>query len=327
VFGFVDETTIDIASGHGGAGAVSFRREKYVPKGGPDGGDGGKGGDVVFLVQKNLKTLSHVRLRHSFRAENGHSGSGRRRHGKDGKNVIVPVPPGTVIRDAESGAVIKDLLGSGEWTFLRGGRGGQGNARFSTATRQTPRFAQPGEDGVAAKVRVELQLIADIGFVGMPNAGKSTLLSVLTNANPKIGNWPFTTRAPNLGVMRSDERELVLADIPGIIEGASSGAGLGLQFLKHIERTRALLFLIDLSDDAPREILSILMKELSTHRTSLTALPRMIVGTKLDIVGTEDRLSDLRRDLPDEMVVGVSAATRTGLDALQEEMFRLAGGE
>ena len=296
MFGFVDEAIIEVASGSGGRGAVSFRREKYVPKGGPDGGDGGKGGDALFAVKRNLRTLSHLRAQRSFRADDGQPGSKRNRHGRDGERVVIEVPPGSVIREAESGALIKDLDESEEtWLFLRGGRGGKGNAHFKTSTHRTPRFAQPGESGTAVAIKVELQIIADVGLVGFPNAGKSTLLSVVTNANPKIGSYPFTTRIPNLGVLRVEDRELVIADIPGIIEGASHGAGLGLEFLKHIARTSMTVFLIDLSDDAFLETFPILRKELATYSKELEQKERLLVGSKLDLPGTTERLSQLGR--------------------------------
>lgn len=323
MFGFVDETTIEVCSGNGGPGSVSFRREKYIPKGGPDGGDGGRGGDVVFVVKRNLKTLSHLKMQHSFHAENGESGHGRRKHGRDGRDVIVAVPPGTVVKDKETGAALKDLEEEGEWVFLRGGRGGQGNSHFATARRQAPRFAQPGEEGTTAVLKIELNLIADVGFVGYPNAGKSTLLSVLTNANPRIGNWPFTTKIPNLGVMKVFDQELVLADIPGIIEGASHGAGLGTQFLKHISRTSVLLFLIDLSDASVDDAFDVLSRELSSFAEALLEKPRLVVGTKLDILGTKEVLERVKEHLPGETVIGISAATNEGIAELKEAIFEI----
>lgn len=323
VFGFTDETTIEVSSGNGGPGAVSFRREKYVPKGGPDGGDGGQGGDVVFVVKRNLKTLSHLKLRHVFRAEDGEPGHRSRKHGRNGKDVFVEVPPGTIVKDRQSGHLMKDLGAEGEWVFLRGGRGGQGNWHFSTSRRQAPRFAQPGEEGATVLLRVELNLIADVGFVGFPNAGKSTLLSVLTNARPRVGSWPFTTKTPNLGVLRTEDREIVLADIPGIIEGASTGAGLGIQFLKHIARTSALLFLIDLTGGELAKSFHILRTELRSFASELGDRPRLVVGTKLDVVGAEVALAELRGLLPEETVVGVSAVTRDGLPELVRAVFEI----
>ena len=323
MFGFIDETTIEVASGNGGKGSVSFRREKYVPKGGPDGGDGGRGGDALFVVRRNLKTLSHLRAQRIFRAGNGQAGAKRNRHGRDGEGVLVPVPPGTVIREATTGALIKDLGDGGEeWLFLRGGRGGKGNAHFKTSTHRTPRFAQPGETGTTVQVRVEIHIIADVGFVGFPNAGKSTLLSVLTNATPKTGDYPFTTRIPNLGVLRVGDAELVLADIPGIIEGASHGAGLGLEFLKHIARTSVLAFLIDLSNDDFLEAFPVLRKELETYSRELERKDRLVVGTKMDLPDSAVRLVDLGRAFPEERLIGVSALTREGIDTLIAEFLR-----
>ena len=223
MFGFSDETYIDVSSGNGGAGCVSFHREKFVPKGGPDGGDGGKGGDVVFVVKDNLRTLGHLKATRTYKAENGQGGQGDRCFGRNGRDVEIPVPPGTVLRDAESGEIIKDLTGLDRYVFLKGGRGGLGNWHFRTAVRQAPKFAQPGEKGVSMRIGVELQIIADIGFVGFPNAGKSSLLNMLTNARSKVAGYPFTTKIPQLGVMRYDDRDIVLADIPGILDGTLHG--------------------------------------------------------------------------------------------------------
>ena len=282
--GFVDETTIVVSSGSGGDGAVSFRREKYVPRGGPDGGDGGKGGDVVFTVKQNLKTLSHLKQKRNFKAGNGGRGMGQRMHGKDGDDAIVTVPPGTMLRDPETGAPVADLTRDGEtFVYLRGGRGGKGNSHYATSINQAPRYAQKGIEGELRELKAELHLIADIGLVGMPNAGKSTLLSVLTNAHPAIGDYPFTTRTPNLGLLRLPERDVILADIPGIIEGASHGRGLGLKFLRHIERCAALLFLVDLSSpDCPGTV-RLLEAELETYSHALASRPRLVVGTKMEL--------------------------------------------
>ena len=272
MFGFSDETYIDVASGNGGAGCVSFRREKFIPKGGPDGGDGGRGGDVVFVVKDNLRTLGHLRMVRSYRAENGRGGQGARCYGRAGKDVEIPVPPGTIIKNAETGEIIKDLTGVDRWVFLEGGRGGLGNWHFRTSVRQTPRFAQPGEKGVEMRVGVELQVIADIGFVGFPNAGKSSLLNLLTNARSKVAGYPFTTKIPQLGVMRYDDQDLVLADIPGILEGASEGLGMGFKFLRHISRTKGLVYLIDLSDENYLDSFDILSEELRKYSESTSSL-------------------------------------------------------
>ncbi len=297
MFGFSDETYIDVASGNGGNGCVSFRREKFVPKGGPDGGDGGKGGDVVFVVRDNLRTLGHLKMVRSYRAENGRPGQGARCFGRNGADVEIPVPPGTVIKDAQTGQVIKDLTGEERYVFLKGGRGGLGNWHFRTATRQTPRFAQSGEPGTEMRIGVELLVIADIGFVGFPNAGKSSLLNLLTNARSKVAGYPFTTKIPQLGAMRYDGQDMILADIPGIIEGASQGAGMGLKFLRHISRTKALAFFIDLSDENCLDSYDILSRELADFAPALLEKPQVIIASKLDEDGAVQRLEDLRARL------------------------------
>jgi GTP-binding protein len=322
---FVDEAVIDVASGNGGAGSVHFRREKYVPRGGPDGGDGGKGGDVLFEVQNNLKTLSHLAMRRVFHAENGKPGSGQRKHGRNGKSVHIPVPPGTLIKDADSGELLKDFAGrEGTWQLLAGGRGGKGNWHYSTPTRQAPRFAQPGRPGRRRMLRLELNIIADIGLVGLPNAGKSTLLSLLTNAHPRIASYPFTTKIPNIGVMAYYEQDILLADLPGIIAGASAGAGLGLRFLRHINRTRALAFLIDLSEPFFLEAFDTLKTELRSFSTELLCKPRLILGTKLDLEAAGENLETLRGRLKGEQVTGISAHLRQGLGEVKRLFAGLA---
>lgn len=306
MFGFSDETYIDISSGDGGAGCVSFRREKFIPKGGPDGGDGGKGGDVVFVVKDNLRTLGHLKMVRTFRAENGRPGQGDRCFGRDGKDVEILVPPGTVIKNADTGEIIKDLTGLERYTLLRGGRGGQGNWHFKTATRQTPRFAQPGEKGEAMRVGVELLIIADIGFVGFPNAGKSSLLNLMTNARSKVAGYPFTTKIPELGVMRYDDQDIILADIPGLLEGASEGVGMGFKFLRHISRTKGLAYLIDLSDDNYLTAFDILSNELKKYSEELGNKSFIIIGTKLDEEGTEERFEELKAKYSDYTVLPLS---------------------
>ena len=269
MFGFSDETYIDIASGNGGNGCVSFRREKFVEKGGPDGGDGGKGGDLVFVVKDNLRTLAHLKIIRTFRAENGKNGSGARCYGRAGNDMEIPVPPGTVIKDANTGEIIKDLTGVDRFVFLKGGRGGLGNYHFRTSTRQAPKFAQPGEPGIEMRVGLELLVIADIGFVGFPNAGKSSLMNMLTNARSKVASYPFTTKIPQLGMMRLGDQDVVLADIPGIIEGASQGAGMGFKFLKHIARTGGLAYLVDMSEPDCLDKYELLRHELETYSPDL----------------------------------------------------------
>jgi GTP-binding protein len=321
VDGFVDETTIVVSSGAGGDGAVSFRREKYVPRGGPDGGDGGRGGDVIFVVQANLRTLAHLKLRRNFIAGDGGKGAGARRHGRDGASVEVPVPPGTRVRDPETGEQVLDLDHPGDrLVFLRGGRGGKGNWHFRSPINQAPRHAQPGVAGTRRELRLELAIIADAGLIGKPNAGKSTMLSVLTRAKPKIADYPFTTRTPHLGLLRAGARDVVLADIPGIIEGASRGRGLGLEFLRHIERCSVLLYLVDLGSGDAVATVGLLERELAAYSRALAERPRILVGTKLDLDGARERLEELAGAYPRERVLGVSAFTREGLERLAGEL-------
>ncbi len=315
--GFVDEALIEVASGNGGPGAVSFRREKYVPRGGPDGGDGGDGGDVVFAVRLNLKTLSHLKNRPRLRAQHGARGGSGNRTGRRGADLVVAVPPGTLVRDADSGDLLKDLSSAGErWLFLRGGRGGKGNTHFATSTRRTPRFAQPGTPGEDRRLKLELSLIADVGLVGLPNAGKSTLISRLTRARPKVAPYPFTTLVPHLGVLRIDDLDIVLADIPGLIEGASKGAGLGNQFLRHIARTSVLALVVDLADDGFREAVPSLLAEVRAFSEELAGRTRLIIGNKLDLPEAQGRLDEIARSLPGDRVVGISALTGAGLQGL-----------
>jgi GTP-binding protein len=326
VNGFVDETTIVVSSGKGGDGAVSFRREKYVPRGGPDGGDGGKGGDVVFIVKSNLKTLSHLKLRRIFKAADGGRGAGQKMHGKDGKDALIPVPPGTVLRDPETGDSLADLTGVTEqFVFLRGGRGGKGNSHYATPVNQAPRYAQKGGEGNTRELKAELHLIADIGLVGQPNAGKSTLLSILTNAHPLIADYPFTTKSPNLGLLRLPERDVILADIPGIVEGASQGKGLGLRFLRHIERCAALLYLVDLSGEECPATVRVLQEELASYASVLSARPRLLVGTKLDLPQAPQGLADLQSAFPEDRILGISSFSREGVSELKKAILGLVG--
>ncbi|GJG88472.1 GTPase Obg [Gemmatimonadetes bacterium T265] len=313
---FIDRVVVRVEAGTGGSGASSFRREKFVPMGGPDGGDGGRGGDVIIRGDRNLATLLDYTYRDFWRAERGDHGSGSNRTGASGANVILPVPPGTVVRDDATGEFLGEILDDGqELTIARGGRGGRGNAKFTSATHQAPREWEPGEDGEQRTLELELKLIADIGLVGQPNAGKSTLLSVISAARPKIADYPFTTLAPNLGVVQlSDHRTFVVADIPGIIEGAHEGRGLGIQFLRHIERTRVLAFLIPIDAMDWQAEYDQLRGEIREYSAQLADKPHCVVFTKLDLLG-EDYTPPI--DAPDSFgSFAVSAAGRTGIDAL-----------
>ena len=326
--GFIDETVLVVSSGNGGAGAVSFRREKFVPKGGPDGGDGGRGGDVLFRVKQNVKTLSHLTMKHAWRAANGEPGKGGNRFGKDGSPVIIEVPPGTVIKDPDTGEILADLTQSeGDFVFLRGGIGGKGNRNFKSSVNQAPRYAQSGKPGEERRIKVEINLIADIGFVGFPNAGKSSLLDVLTNARPEIAPYPFTTKIPNLGVLSVRGETLVLADIPGIIEGAGEGAGLGFKFLKHISRTKALAFLIDGSDSRASEAFPLLLNELRRYGAGLSEKPRVVIVTKIDLPESAAVFKELKNSLPEETVLPLSSFTREGLDTVAVAFLKLAEGQ
>jgi GTP-binding protein len=327
---FADEALIDVSSGSGGNGCVAFRREKYVPLGGPSGGDGGRGGAVVFEVRRNLRTLAHLRFKQSFKAENGRDGEGSQRYGRNGEDVVIPVPPGTVLRDADTGEILRDFgHEEGPFLFLKGGNGGWGNVHFKSSVTQAPRKALPGKPGEKRRLRVEIQVLADIGLVGFPNAGKSSLLDRFTNARPKIAPYPFTTKIPNLGVLTLGDRDIILADIPGLIEGASKGAGLGIRFLKHISRTAALAFLVDLSEDNYREAFGVLFKELEAFSRELVGKPRLLVGTKTDLgesgeFSPEERLGELRARYPGETVLGISVFSGTGLEELAAGLGRLA---
>ena len=321
---FADEAIIEVSSGNGGNGCVAFRREKYAPLGGPSGGDGGRGGDVVFEVRRNLRTLAHLRYKQIFKAENGRDGEGAQKYGRHGEDVVVPVPPGTIIKDAETDEIIRDFgTDEGRFVFLKGGNGGWGNVHFKSSTNQAPRKAIAGQRGESRRLKVELQVMADIGFVGFPNAGKSSLLDRFTNARPKIAAYPFTTKIPNLGILTIDDRDIILADIPGLIEGASHGAGLGIRFLKHISRTAGLAFLIDLSDESYLEAFEILLKELESFSSDLVKKKRILVGTKLDLDGAIEGLEKLRDKYPSETVFGISTFTGQGLAELSHAFARM----
>ena len=318
---FIDRVVVNVEAGTGGSGASSFRREKFVPMGGPDGGDGGRGGDIIVRGDDNLATLLDYTYRDSWTAERGEHGMGSNKTGRSGPNVILPVPPGTVIRELH-GDVIGEILAHGdEIVVARGGRGGKGNAFFATATHQSPREWQPGEEGEKRTLELELKLIAYVGLVGKPNAGKSTLLSVISAARPKIADYPFTTLSPNLGVVQlSDARTFVVADIPGIIEGAHEGKGLGLQFLRHVERTRILAFLIPIDAMDWQQEYDDLRREVEAYSAELATKPHCVVFTKLDLLG-EEFVPPI--EAPDAFgSFAISAAARTGLDPLLSGWWR-----
>jgi len=319
---FIDRVIVRVTAGNGGSGIVSFRREKFTPLGGPDGGDGGKGGDVIIRADSNLSTLLDYTYRDAWQAESGAHGSGSNKTGRSGDDIVLPVPPGTVIKAQGTGDVLAEVLEDGDTVVVaHGGRGGKGNTWFATSVHRSPREWQPGEDGEVVTLELELKLIADVGLVGQPNAGKSTLLSVISAATPKIGDYPFTTLAPNLGVVQmSDSRTFVVADIPGIIEGAHEGRGLGLQFLRHIERTRLLAFLIPIDALDWQVEYDQLRSEVLQYSKELSEKPHCVVFTKMDLLG-EDEPPPI--EAPDAFgVFAISAAARSGLDALKLAWWR-----
>jgi GTP-binding protein len=318
---FVDEANISVRSGDGGAGCVSFRREKYVPRGGPDGGDGGKGGDVILRVAAGKLTLYDFRFQKLFKAQNGGHGRGRQKSGKDGTDLYIDLPPGSLVKDARTDQVIADLIAAGQTLVVaKGGRGGQGNARFKSATHRAPRFAQPGETGHTLSLEIELRLLADIGIIGLPNAGKSTLIRAITSANPKIGAYPFTTLTPNLGVVRTRRGSpIVVADIPGLIAGAHKGTGLGTQFLRHIKRTRCLVHLIDVSNinpDAPLEAYKTVNAELSHYDRRLIEKPQVVVLNKMDLPDAASAAVRFDSALKKKDVLHISALAGDGIERL-----------
>ena len=320
---FTDYAKITIKSGNGGDGAVTFRREKYVAAGGPDGGDGGRGGSIYFQVDPNANTLIDFRFTKKFKAQDGENGSGGHKYGKSGEDLYIKVPRGTIIKDAETGKVVADLSEEGQVELiLKGGRGGKGNSHFATATRQVPRFAQAGEDGEEKEIILELKLLADVGLLGFPNVGKSTFLSVVTDAKPKIANYHFTTIEPNLGVVKTKNGEsFVIADIPGIIEGASEGVGLGIQFLRHVERTRLLLHVIDVSGIEGRDPVQdfyTINEELKSYSEKLSTRKQIIVASKIDIMQDEEGLNKLKELAEKEglELFQISGVTGQGLTEL-----------
>lgn len=327
---FIDVAKIKIASGKGGDGKVSFHREKYVASGGPDGGDGGRGGSVVFQVDDNLSTLLDFRYKKKYVAPNGENGMGKRMKGKDGADLVIRVPRGTIIRDRATGRIMKDLSDDEPFVAAKGGNGGWGNTHFATPTRQAPRFAKPGLPGVEMEITLELKLLADVGLVGFPNVGKSTLLSMVSAARPKIANYHFTTLIPNLGVVRvAEEQSFVMADIPGIIEGASEGAGLGHDFLRHIDRCRLLLHLVDASGSEgrdPLEDVQTINAELAGYSEFLASRPQIIVANKTDLLGDDRGILDKLKAYADEHDFGfleLSAATNQGVRELIHKTWEM----
>ena len=319
---FIDLVKVHVEAGTGGSGCTSFRREWREPMGGPDGGDGGRGGDISIRGDSNRATLLDYTSRDKWTGERGEHGMGSNKSGRSGKSVVMPVPPGTIVKNADTGAILGEILGDGEeFIVAKGGRGGKGNAFFVTATHQSPREWQPGEEGQVMNLELELKLIADVGLVGQPNAGKSTLLSVVSAARPKIADYPFTTLQPNLGVVQmSDHRTFVVADIPGIIEGAHEGKGLGLKFLRHIERTRLLAFMIPIDAMDWQEEYDKLREEIRRYSAELALTPHCVVFSKLDLMG-EDYTPDIKTEGAFAMF-SISAPARQGLDALKDGLWR-----
>ena len=318
---FIDYTEIELIAGSGGKGSVHFRREKYIPKGGPDGGDGGRGGHIIFKADANLHTLQDVRYRRKYKADDGSAGGGSRKTGKNGKDVIVLVPVGTLVRNKKDDTFIADLIENGETIIIRkGGIGGKGNIHFKTATNRAPRKTQPGLPGETGHYEIELKILADVGLVGLPNAGKSTLLSRISSARPKIADYPFTTLEPNLGIVKyGDYNSFVMADIPGLIEGASKGKGLGHQFLKHIERNKVLLYLIDSTDETPYQTFKTLENEILQFNIDLDVKTNLICRTKADL---ESKLSDEWDKFEQEILV-ISSVSGAGLNTLIATLVKM----
>ena len=316
---FIDFTEVALEAGKGGKGSVHFRREKFVPKGGPDGGDGGRGGHIIFLTDANLHTLQDIRYSKKYKAEDGSNGGGSRKTGKCGQDIIIRVPVGTIIREKKSMDIIADLTeNNSSFILCKGGRGGHGNIRYKTSTNQAPRVSQPGEKGDAGIYEIELKILADVGLVGLPNVGKSTLLSKLSSARPKIANYPFTTLEPKLGIVKYEEySSFVMADIPGLIEGASKGKGLGHQFLRHIERNKVLLFLIDSQDPDPKSTFRILKNEIYKYNSDLKIKPIIVCQTKVDL---ENEQSNQWSWIEKE-IIKISSLTGKGLNKLVRKII------
>src|SRR5256714_6672516 len=321
---FIDRVRLVVRGGDGGRGVISFRREAHVPRGGPDGGDGGKGGDVILRVDPQLGTLTDFRFTKEIAADSGRPGSGRNSSGHSGGKKVLKVPPGTLVIDRATGETVADLVAPGEELIVaRGGSGGKGNSRFATSTRRAPRIAEDGGKGEQREIDLELKLLADVGLTGLPNAGKSTLLAALTSARPKIADYPFTTLTPNLGVARLDDRELVVADIPGLIEGASRGLGLGEEFLRHVERTRLLVHVVDASRPDPLQDIATIDTELRSYGHGLQERPQLVALNKLDLPEAREAAPRVARALAERGVpsVAISAAARDGPGDLLRQIF------
>ncbi len=322
---FIDEARVVIQSGKGGRGCVSFRREKFIPKGGPDGGDGGDGGNVIFIATTRKRTLYRFRHQKMLSAENGRHGQGQGKHGRKGRDLVVEIPVGTLVINEETGDLIKDFTDNEEsFVIAQGGRGGRGNKRFATSRNQAPRFAQPGEPGQTLTLKLELKLLAEVGIVGLPNAGKSTLISRISSARPKVGDYPFTTLTPNLGMVQPQWGEpFAVADIPGLVEGAHSGTGLGIKFLRHVERTRILLHLIDVSvidPEKPLEAYTTINNELAQYSVALAGKSQIVVLNKIDLPGAQEKAEIVKAAMPNQNLLVISAITGEGLDVLKSQL-------
>ncbi|HNY66314.1 MAG TPA: GTPase ObgE [Deltaproteobacteria bacterium] len=329
---FIDESRIFVKAGDGGNGCCSFRREKYVPRGGPDGGDGGKGGDVIIQASPRIHTLLDQRYHPHYKSERGQHGKGKNCTGRSGSDLVISVPVGTVVKDASTGEIVADLTEPGQSVVLaKGGKGGRGNAQFATPTLQAPRYTEHGKPGEEKEFFLELKLLADVGLVGFPNAGKSTFISKVSSARPKIADYPFTTLAPNLGMVRWKGNDFVVADIPGIIEGAHEGVGLGLKFLRHIERTRIIVYLVDLSPFSgrePLEELRVLQRELEAYSPELVTRKQIVVLNKIDVPGASERAKDAVAFVKDKRYPCfiASALTGEGIDPVLDEIIRNLDG-
>lgn len=323
---FLDIAKITLRSGQGGDGAIAWRREKFEPDGGPAGGDGGDGGSIILKADSNVQTLLDFKYKRHYFAQNGEPGRNKNQYGKKGEDMIIHVPEGTIVREANSNKIIVDLVEDGqEFLIAKGGKGGKGNAKFANSIRQAPRFAEPGEPSQEIEVILEVKLIADVGLIGLPNVGKSSLLSILSDAKPKIANYHFTTLSPNLGVVKIDfQNSYIIADIPGIIENASEGVGLGLQFLRHVERTRLLVHVLDMAGSEGRDSIedfNVIMNELSKYSEKLKEKDLFVVANKMDIEGAKDNLEIFKLNFPELEVIETSAATTEGVEKLKYHIF------